>query len=149
MLNVKVAADINYRVDKLMNRTDYVIDRKQAKRLIEEMDQKKARWQRTFHADGLADPSRFDLIIEPGLISISDACELIHNTLEQPRFQTTHESLETIGLLTAAAELRAKIAMQADVSDDNLDVELKDGVILITGSVRSIEDMNGIKALLD
>jgi len=35
------------------------------------------------------------------------------------------------------------------VSDDNLDVELKDGVILITGSVRSIEDMNGIKALLD
>ena len=149
VLNIKVVAGMDYRVDKLMKRTDYVIDRKQAKRLIEEMDQKKARWQRTFHADGLVDPDGFDLIIEPGLTSIFDACELIHTTLEQPRYQSSHESLETVDLLTAAAELRAKIAMQTDMSDGNLDVELKDGVILITGSVHSMEDMNGIKALLD
>ena len=82
-------------------------------------------------------------------MSIPDACQLIHTTLEQPRFQITQDTLKTIDLLTAAAELRAKIAMQSDVSDDRLDVELKDGVVLITGSVRSIEDMNGIKALLD
>ena len=149
VLNIRVAAEMGYRVEKLMRRTDYVIDRKQARRLIEEIDQKKARWQRTFHANRLFDPAEFDLIIEPGLMSISDACELIHTTLEQPRYQTTNESLETMDLLTAAAELRAKIAMQTDVSDDNLDVELKDGVVLITGSVSSIEDMNGIKALLD
>ena len=149
VLNIKVAAGMDYRVDKLMKRTDYVIDRKQAQRLIEEMDQKKARWQRTFHADGLDDPPAFDLIIEPGLTSNSDACVQIHTFLEQPRFKTTHESLETIDLLKAAADLRAKIAMQSDVSDDNLDVELQDGVVLITGSVRSLEDMNGIKALLD
>ena len=149
VLNVKVAAHMDYRVDKLMKRTDYVIDRKQAKRLIEEMDQKKFRWQRTFQVDRLVDPFEFDLTIEPGAMSISDACELISTTIEQPRYQTTDESLETMALLTAAAELRAQIAMQTDLSDDKLDVELKDGVVLITGSVRSIEDINGIKSLLD
>ena len=35
-------------------------------RLIEEMDQKKARWQRTFHAHSLAESNVFVLIIEPG-----------------------------------------------------------------------------------
>ena len=148
VLNVRVDADMDYRVNKLLKRTDNVMDRKRAKWLIEDMDERKARWQRNFRAGALSRPSEFDLIVEPGLMSISDACEQILAKLEQPQYQTTEESLKTIDLLTAAAELRARIAMQTDVSDDNLDVELKDGVILITGSVRSTDDIDGIKALL-
>ena len=34
VLNIMVATDMDYRVDKLMRRTDYVIERKQAQRLI-------------------------------------------------------------------------------------------------------------------
>ena len=52
-------------------------------------------------------------------------------------------------MLTVAAELRARIAMKDDVADDNVQVEARDGVIVITGSVRSVEDMEGIRELLD
>ena len=34
-------------------------------------------------------------------------------TLEQPGYRSTHQSLEAINLLTAAADLRAKIAMNS------------------------------------
>ena len=52
-------------------------------------------------------------------------------------------------MLTAAADLRAKIAMKGDVLDDRVEVEVQNDSIVITGSVRTVEDLDGIKALLD
>ena len=149
VLNVKVEANLESRICNLIKRTDYVIDRKLAKRLIEEIDEKKLKWHRKLRRDSLLDPSGFDLVIEPGRTSIPEACELIRTTLEQPQYQTTPQSLETIDLLTVAADLRAKIAMKGDVLDHDVDVALQEGVIVIKGSVRSADDMNGIKELLD
>ena len=149
VLNGRVIADMEYRIDNLIKRTDYIIDRSKAKRLIEKVDEKEAKWRRTLHDDTWYDPSGFDLLIKPGLVSTPEACDLIHATLDQPQFHTTYKSLESIDLLTVAAELRARIAMKADVVDDNVDVEVQDGVIVITGSVRSIEDYDGIRELLD
>ena len=149
VLNVKVDADLEHRIKNLIKRTDYVIDRKQAKRIIEEIDEKKAKWHRTLHREGLLDPSEYDLVIEPGITSVSEACQLISVTLDQPQFQTSHKSLETIDLLTAAADLRATIAMKREIQDNNVNVEVREGMIVIKGSVRSAEDMNGIKELLE
>ncbi|MCH8280435.1 MAG: cytidylate kinase-like family protein [Chloroflexi bacterium] len=149
VLNVGVMADMEYRIDNLIKRTEYVVDRKKARKLIQEIDEKKARWSRTLHDDRLLDPGDFDLVIEPGQTTLADACDLIHATLEQPKYQTTYKSLEAIDLLTVAAELRARIAMKDDVIDDDVNVEIQDGVIVIGGSVHSAEDLEGIKELLD
>ena len=149
VLNVEVLADMEIRIKNLIKRTDYVLDQKKARRLIEEMDVRKARWQRYFHDEIWADSSEYDLTIEPRLMSSSEACDLIRSILDQPQYQSSHKSLETIDLLTVAAELRARIAMKPDVLDDNVSVELRDGVIVIAGSVNSMEDMDGIRELLD
>ena len=149
VLNVGVVADIEYRIDNLIKRTDYVVDRKKARKLIQEIDEKKARWRKTLHDDHLLDSGNFDLVIEPGQITLADACDLINATLEQPQYQTTYKTLEAIDLLTVAAELRARIAMKDDVIDDDVDVKIQDGLIVIGGSVRSVEDLEGIKELLD
>ena len=149
VLNVMVVADMEYRIDNLIRRTEHVINRRKARRLIEEIDERKDRWQRHFYGDDWQRYSEFDLIIHPGQVSIPDACENILAALEQPNYQTTHKSLETIDLLTVAAELRARIAMKADVVDDNVQVDVRDGMVVVTGSVRSPEDMEGIRELLD
>ena len=148
VLSVRVAADIEFRVEALMKRTDYVINAKRAKQLIARIDEKKARWQRTLYEDGVHDDSDFDLVVEPGPTSIADACELICAAIEEPRVRATSKSLEEIELLTIAAELRARIAMQPDVVDDEVDVEVGDGVITISGSVDSTEDFEAIQGLL-
>ena len=149
VLNVKVVADMEYRIENLVKRTDYAIDWKMARRLIEKIDDKEARWRRTLHENRWHDSAEFDLVVRSGQISIPDAWGLIRDTLEQPQYQTTYKSLETIDLLTVAAELRARIAMKSDIADDNIDVQVQDGVIVITGSVRSTLDLEGIKELLD
>lgn len=149
VLNVMVEADMEYRIDNLIQRTEHAMNRRKARRLIEDIDERKARWQRHFHGDDRREYSEFDLVIRPGQMTIPDARDHILATLEQPHYQTTHKSLETIDLLTVAAELRARIAMKADVADDNVRVEVRDGIVVIAGSVRSIEDMDGIRELLD
>ena len=149
VLNVMVVANMEYRIDTLIQRTEHLMNRRRARRLIEEIDERKVRWHRHLHGDDWYEYSEFDLVIQPGQMSIPDACEHILNTLEQPQYQTTNKSLETIDLLTVAAELRARIAMIGGVADGDVQVEARDGVIVVTGSVRSIEDMEGIRELLD
>ena len=149
VLNVQVRTDIEHRIDNLMKRAEYVLNRKKARRLIEKVDDREVRWRNTLYADSQNRASEFDLVIELGQMGIPDACELIRDTLEQQEYQTTYKSLEIIDLLTVAAELRARIAMRDDVIDDDIHVAVQDGVIVVNGSVRSIEDLNGIRELID
>ena len=51
VLNVMVVAEMEYRIDNLIQRTEHVMNRRRARRLIEEIDESKARWQRHFHGD--------------------------------------------------------------------------------------------------
>jgi cytidylate kinase len=149
VLHVRVVADMEHRIRNLIRRTDYAMNQKKARQLIEKIDAKAARWKRTIYDDHLHDASDFDLIIEPEMMSLAEASDLIGATAGQPQFQTTGKALEAIDLLTVAAELRARIAMKEDVADDNVGVEVQGGVIVVTGSVRSSEDLDGIKELFN
>ena len=149
VLNVQVVTGIERRVDNLMKRVEYALNRKKAKDLIDKVDHREARWSNTFHTDGKIRPSEFDLVIELGQIGVPDACELISVALEQQEYQTSYKSLEVIDLLTVAAELRARIAMRDDVTDDDIDVAVHDGVIVVKGYVRSTEDLHSIRELID
>ncbi len=148
VLSVHVISDLAHRIDTFMRRNDYAVGRKEARRFIKKIDEKRARWGRILYNDGRFDPSEFDLVIDPALTSIPDAYEIIRDTVELPRFQTTPESLETIEYMTLTANLRARIAMDADVVDDNIEVQVRDGVIKISGSVHSPEDAAAIRELL-
>ena len=133
----------------MKRRKETGINAKKDRRCNEDNEERKDRWQSHFYGEDWQRYSEFDLIIHPDQVSIPDACENILTALEQPSYQTTHKSLETIDLLTVAAELRARIAMKADVADDNVQVDVRDGMVVVTGSVRSPEDMEGIRELLD
>ncbi len=149
MLSVKIVADIEHRMDRLMKRVDYVIDRKRAKQLIEKMDERRGGWGRGLYSNGWHDPSEFDLVVELGTTSIADAFERIRSAAEEHPFHATRESLDTIELMTCAAELRALIATEAGVVDDKVEVRAEDGVLIIDGSVRSTEEAEAIVELLD
>jgi hypothetical protein len=137
------------RVSNLIEGADHAISRKKARQLIRRIDAKEARWHRSLYRNGHGSVSDFDLVIDVGVASIPEACSLIHTAVQQPEYKTTLRSLEVIDLLSVAAELRARIAMRLDVGDRNVEVEHRDGVIAITGSVGSAQELHEIRALLD
>lgn len=148
VLHVGVGADMEHRVDNLIRRTDYGMKPKNAKRLIESIDDRRSRWRRAIYEDDAHEAPEFDLVVEPALMGIPEACALICATVEQPQFQTTLKSLDVIERLTIAAELRARIAMDPDVVDDDIEIGVQDGAIVITGSVASTQDLQAIRGLL-
>lgn len=149
VLHVRVAADIEQRVDNLVRRADYGMKPKNARRLIEAIDDRRGRWRRTIYEDHTKEPSEFDLVVEPGLVSIPEACALLCAKVEQPQFQTTPKSLDAIERLTIAADLRARVAMDPDVVDDDIEIGVQDGAIVVTGSVASTQNLEAIRGLLD
>ena len=149
VLNVRVVADMKYRMDNLIRRTAYGINLKKAKRLIENIDEKRDGWTGALYDGEWQNHSELDLVIEPDRMGIPEACELIRGTVEQPQFETTSRSLDTIELLTVAAELRARIAMDPDVVDDHIEIDVQNGVIVVTGSVASTRDLEALRGLLN
>ena len=148
-LHVKVITDLESRVDNFMKRNDYVINRKEARKLIKKLDEQKARWVKTiYNKTGAHDPSEFDLVINLSNMSVSKAYELIRSTAELPQFQTTPESVKDLENTCFAASIRAKIATELDIIDDNIEVGVQENVLSIKGTVHSIEEWDELRELL-
>ena len=149
MLRLYVIADMDHRIDVFMNRFNYGVSRKEAESFIKRMDAKRARWGKTLYNDGHFNSQDFDMVIDPRHMSIPDACSLILTTVEESNYHPTPTSLDTIELMSVAAELRARIATEADIVDDKIEVSVFDGEIRIEGSVRSPDDIGATKKSLD
>ena len=148
-IRVGFIAKMEHRIDVFMKRNNHGVSLREAERFIKRMDAKRSRWGRTLYNDGHFHPTDFDLVIDPGHMSIADAHSLVAAAVEDPDFMPTPTSLNTIQCMAVAMELRAKISMDADIVDDKIDVEVRDGEIKVSGAVRSPDDIDTIKSLLD
>jgi len=148
VVSVKCIADMEYRTKALMARNEYAIDKKEALKIINRIDHKRDQWSKFLYGTDLSDSSAYNMVIDLSKKSIPDAFEMIRSTVSLPQFQPTKQSKKEIENLIIAAKLRAKIALEAEVIDDDLDIEIKDGIVNIKGTVHSKEDANAIRKLL-
>jgi cytidylate kinase len=148
ILNIKVVADMKDRIRAVMARNEYAIDQKEAIRIIERIDERRKRWAEFLYQTDANDVSSFDMIIDLSRKSITDAYDMIHAAVALPQFQPTPESKKAIESLTRAAQLRARIAMETDIMDDEIEVEIHDGVLNVRGVVHSLRDAEELKRFL-
>lgn len=148
VLSIKCTADMEYRIKAVIARNEYAIDRKEAIKIINRIDQRRDRWSKVIYGTDANDTSSYNLVIDLSKTSIPDAFEMIRSTISLPQFQPSDTSRESIENLIMAAKLRAKIAMEGDVLDDDIEVEIKNGIVHIKGTVHSQEDADAIRVLL-
>jgi len=148
VLTIKVTADMKYRIKAVMERNEYAIDQKEATEIIKRIDERRERWARFLYQTDGNDVSAFDMIIDLSRKSIQDAYEMINATVSLPQFQSNPESQKIIQNLTRAAQLRAKIAMETDIIDDEIEVEVNDGLLNVKGVVHSLDDANKLRDFL-
>ena len=148
-LHVGVIVGFSYRVENLTKLNEYAIDPRTARRLITKIDKKGVTWGRTIYNDGHHRASDYDLVVDPEHASIPEVCETICAALQRPEYQATPDSLAKIELMTLAADLRARIAMEPTIPDDGIEVAARDGVISVSGLVDFKEDAEAIAELLD
>ncbi len=144
-LRIKVVTSMETRIEAAMKRNGYT--REKAIKFLREIDEGRDKWVKNIYGVDRNDPSTYDLIINLERISIENACEIVCQTINMG-FQTTPEAQKILNDMVIAAEIRAKVAMDRKISDDNIEIEVKDGIVTLMGTVRSLGDADDMRALV-
>ena len=143
-LRVKMLADMEYRIKLTMEREN--ISRKAAIQHIHKIDAEREKWCSSVYGFDRNDLSLYDLAINLERIGIPDAAKTIIE-LVRVGFQTTPQARKIVDDMVLANEIRAKIALAPDISDDHIEVVACDGVVTLKGRVPSVNEANECRAL--
>ncbi len=143
VLRIRVIASMEYRIEKAMGQ--YAFSWEQAADFIKKADEARVKWsQFLFHVD-TRDPYLYDLVIDVDRINISGACDIVCTAAALDRFQKTPESQERLENLILSTEIRAAIAKGAQIADDNIEINARNGIVEILGSVHSLEEADQLR----
>lgn len=144
-LRLRAVADMEYRITDTVKRGNFT--REEAIQCIEELDRERANWMKWLHGVDPNDPTTYDLEINLEHISIPTACMIVAQTVNHG-FQTTPESQQMLDNLVLTSDIRAKMGLLKEISDDRIEVEARDGIVTITANVRFLADANRVRELV-
>ena len=135
VIKVLLTAPIEMRVRQVQVREK--LTAAAARRHIEEMDKARSRRLMALFGVDWRDPSRYDLVVNLGRMSISAAKRLILETVHLPDYQMTPASKQAFLDFALAARVRAALVLSPDLSRALLDVKASDGEISVCGIIPS------------
>ncbi len=135
VLKILLAAPMERRVEQVKARQGF--SAAAARRFIDETDRARShRLMAMFGADW-RDPTRFDLVVNLGRMSIDAVKNLISECLRHPDYQMTPASKQAFEDFALASQVKAVLAMSADITRTRLDVKASAGKIDLSGSIPS------------
>lgn len=146
VLRVSVIASMEFRIQAAMDR--FQCDRDKAIDIIKHIDKKRDKWVKHFYNIDRRDPSLYDLVINLDRISLSGACDAICDIASHKEFQSTPESKKSLADLLLSTGIRSRIAVEGHIKDDNIEVEVDDGVVTLKGTAHSTVDADKIRELV-
>ncbi|MFO8102083.1 MAG: cytidylate kinase family protein [Dehalococcoidia bacterium] len=136
-LRVKILANMEYRIKLTMGREG--IGRKAAIQHIHQIDEEREKWCSSVYGFDRNDLSLYDLALNLERIGIPDAGQTII-TLARIGFKTTPQYQKILDDMVLANRIRARIALDPDISDDHIEVETSEGLVTFKGEVPSVSE---------
>lgn len=133
VLKVLLTAPMNLRIEQVKARNN--MSDSAARRYVEELD--KARSRRLIAMFGVdwRDPSRFDLVVNLGRMTVTGAKHLVCETVHLPDYQVTPASKQGFEDFALATRVKAVLAMSSDVPRSQLDIKASHGKVAVSGSI--------------
>lgn len=133
VLKVLLTAPMELRVEQVRARQQLSL--LAAQRYVDEVDKARTRrLQGMFGADW-RDPSRYDLVVNLGHMSIATARRLIVAAAQAPDYQMTSHSKQAFEDFALASRVRATLALAEELSQVRVEVKANGGDVLVTGTV--------------
>ena len=138
ILRLRVIAPLEYRI-RMASET-LRLERADAIKHIEEMDQHRRKWTRyLYHADW-EDPTLYDFVINLEQVSVEAACEIAAAMVEKNTVNFSPESEAALASLAVAARVRANLALDPATANLEVHVEARGGVVTIEGNAAGQRD---------
>jgi hypothetical protein len=144
-LRVSVVADMESRIATTMEQCN--LTRANAIEYLRALDENRDNWLMWVHGVDAKDPRTYDLQISLEHIQVSSASAIIADTAARD-FQTTPESQKLMDDLVLVSEIRARMGLDPDISDDRIQVEADDGVVTISTNVRQLAHAEKVRELV-
>jgi cytidylate kinase len=133
VLKVLLTAPMDARIEQVKARNN--ISDIAARRHVEELDKARSRRLMAMFGVDWRDPSRFDLIVNLGRMSVTAAQRLICEAVHLPDYQVTPASKQAFEDFALAARVKAVLAMSSDMPRSQLDIHASQGKVSVTGSI--------------
>lgn len=146
VLKVRLIAGMEYRINNAMLRHD--VNRKDAKRLIEKLDDARIKWSNFLFGIDTRDPKLYDLILNVERLTLSGSCDVVCATAKLKRFHKTQESQERMHDAILAAKVRAAISSDTSIRNAQIKLKVKDKCVEIWGTVQYLEDADKIREIV-
>jgi cytidylate kinase len=135
VVKILLTAPLDKRVQQVQARQK--LNAAAARRYVEQMDKARGRRLRALFGVDWRDPSRYDLIVNLGRMSIATAKQLIVETVRLPDYQMTPASKQAFLDFALTARVRAALVLSPDLSGALIDVKALDGAISVSGIIPS------------
>ena len=135
VLKVLLTAPMEKRIEQVKARQG--LGDAAARRFIEETDKARSRRLGAMFGVDWRDPSRFDLMVNLGRMSVGAAKHLICETARLPDYQMTPASKQAFEDFALTSRVKAVLAMSVDMPRTRLDIKASAGTVAVSGSVPS------------
>jgi cytidylate kinase len=144
-LKLRLEAPFDTRVQAEMD--EYGKDRSEAQEYIQRMDEQRNRWVRFLYGREWHDPSLYDLSVNLQTTSLEMVCAMVEDMLQAPEYQTTEESRRMLENLSLACEVKAALAADDRLWNQEIAVTASGSAITLQGSVRDAQIRDSIVEL--
>jgi cytidylate kinase len=133
VLKVLLTAPMEARIEQVKVRND--ISDSAARRHVEELDKARSRRLMAMFGVDWRDPSRFDLVVNLGRMSVRAATRLICEAVHLPDYQVTPASKQALDDFALTARVKAVLALSSDLPRSRLDINASQGKVRVSGSI--------------
>jgi len=131
VLCVRLIAPMEMRIQTVIE--EHGMDRADAEPYILDIDETRARWVKTMYGADILDPVNYDMVLNLGTFTISEACNVVVVAAGRPEFTATEKRLRELQDFRMASQVR--LALMDDMGTQTLDLHTsaKRGVVEISG----------------
>ena len=146
ILKIRVESDAEYRIQYIMQKLQ--LSRQKAKRYLEQVDDDRRRWVKTFYNVEWNVFSLYDLVINLSQVNVDNSATAICHMAQLPEFQATPASMNALKDLYLASRARLLLASDRRTSRMNIKVKVSDRVLYVTYLLQQIKHPEIINEVL-
>jgi hypothetical protein len=125
-----LTAPLDFRIEQ--TKAQQGITEEEARRYLEVTDEARRRRLMAMFGVDWRDPSRYDLVLNLGLMSVDSATRIIVEVAQLEEYQPTGQSEQQFEDLSLAARVSASLASSPECGAWDFDVRAKDGHVRIS-----------------
>lgn len=145
-LKVRLVAPLEVRLERIMVRES--LDRQRAADLIARVDRDRACYLQANYGKDWNDQSNYDLVLNTGSLTYEEVAELLIKELLQKSQAATSAAKAQLAARALAARLKARIATDTRIMMPTLQVEAKEGVIVVSGTIHNPKELALVQSIV-